>query len=456
LHRLPLRARLPFKYGITTLTELPHCLVRGVFEVNGRPVEGMAADHFPPKWFVKDPGQSVESEIADMARVVEAAMETATAQPAASLSDWIVDLFETQWSDASLPSPLLLRQFGASLWERAAIDAVCRATSSSLQDLLTTRALSPPERWAVAHGAGCAGGWERRPLTRLTLRHTVGMADTLRSSHPHETPDDGLPVTLEDCIRAYGLTHFKLKLSGKIEEDLDRLEDTLAVCDEACRGGFLFTLDANENFDGAAEFRGFTDRVRARPRLVEWFSRLHYIEQPLRRDIALSDAAAGIGDVWSQDVPVIIDESDGHLASFGEALRLGYRGISHKNCKGVLKSVLHREIIDRHNAAGSGRPWVMTGEDLCNIPPVALLQDLNVQAHLGNATVERNGHHYFAGLTGFPSAVGETLNVQLPELFAPSAQLGAALKVQAGELDVSGLIRQQALGLAAELNVSFG
>jgi len=48
---------------------------------------------------------------------------------------------------------------------------------------------------------------------------------------------------------------------------------------------------------------------------------------------------------------------------------------------------------------------LMSGEDLCNIGPVALLQDLAVMAALGIRSVERNGHHYHAGLSQFPRAV---------------------------------------------------
>jgi cyclopropane fatty-acyl-phospholipid synthase-like methyltransferase len=47
----------------------------------------------------------------------------------------------------------------------------------------------------------------------------------------------------------------------------------------------------------------------------------------------------------------------------------------------------------------------MSGEDLCNVGPVALLQDLVVQAALGVTSVERNGHHYFKGLSAWPAAV---------------------------------------------------
>ena len=41
----------------------------------------------------------------------------------------------------------------------------------------------------------------------------------------------------------------------------------------------------------------------------------------------------------------------------------------------------------------------MSGEDLANVGPVALLNDLTVMSSLGVNHVERNGHHYFSGLS---------------------------------------------------------
>ena len=45
---------------------------------------------------------------------------------------------------------------------------------------------------------------------------------------------------------------------------------------------------------------------------------------------------------------------------------------------------------------------MLTGEDLANLGPVALLQDLAMMALLGITHVERNGHHYYRGLSMFP------------------------------------------------------
>ena len=48
---------------------------------------------------------------------------------------------------------------------------------------------------------------------------------------------------------------------------------------------------------------------------------------------------------------------------------------------------------------------MLTGEDLANVGPVALLQDLAVAAVLGVEHIERNGHHYFRGLSMVPEDI---------------------------------------------------
>ncbi len=45
-------------------------------------------------------------------------------------------------------------------------------------------------------------------------------------STPDDRVDDGLPQSLAASIRAYGLTHFKLKIDGDIDADIERLTES--------------------------------------------------------------------------------------------------------------------------------------------------------------------------------------------------------------------------------------
>ena len=55
------RLRLPFRFGIVTLTQAPQAFVRTRIRLeNGREAEGAAAELLAPKWFDKNPALSNE------------------------------------------------------------------------------------------------------------------------------------------------------------------------------------------------------------------------------------------------------------------------------------------------------------------------------------------------------------------------------------------------------------
>src|SRR5215217_7818034 len=77
LFRLELRARMPFRYGIATMTEVPQVILRLHFDLHGKSEWGIAADLLPPKWFTKDPARGLAEEISEMLRVIHAAVRHA-------------------------------------------------------------------------------------------------------------------------------------------------------------------------------------------------------------------------------------------------------------------------------------------------------------------------------------------------------------------------------------------
>ena len=100
----------------------------------------------------------------------------------------------------------------------------------------------------------------------------------------------------------------------------------------------------------------------------------------------------------SQIKPIIIDESDGTLDAYPRAIDLGYRGVSSKNCKSAIKSVLNAGLTWLANGRGERSEYLMTGEDLCSVGIIPTQSDLCLAATLGLPHVERNGHHYHPGL----------------------------------------------------------
>src|SRR5436309_748163 len=76
IHLVDLQTRMPFKYGIATMTCSPHAFVRLQVEVDGRLHTGIAADLLPPKWFTKDPARAIAEEVTEMGCVIEHAVNT--------------------------------------------------------------------------------------------------------------------------------------------------------------------------------------------------------------------------------------------------------------------------------------------------------------------------------------------------------------------------------------------
>jgi hypothetical protein len=429
-----------------------------VVEIDGRRQHGFAADNLPPKWFTKNPETAYREEIAEMMEVARHAAETACAlPPAGSVFSLWWELWQAQAAWAPTRGfPPLLSSFGVSLVERAIIDAFCRAMQVNFARAVRENMLGMD--LAAIHGelAGLspANLLPPAPLRTMTVRHTVGMADPLLESDLEggEHPEDGLPVSLEAFIREQGLTHFKIKLSGEIERDRERLH-RLARVIEAHTGEYFFTLDGNENFRTVAPFRAFWEALRGDKDLARFLEHLIFVEQPFHRAVALDAKTTGELLSWMERPPMIIDESDAECAALPTALAGGYAGTSHKNCKGVFRGLASACLIAQRRRMQPETPLHLSAEDLTNLGPVALLQDLAVVATLGIAHAERNGHHYFAGLSQFPASVQGEILRRHGDLYAAHVEGYPAIAVHDGAVEIGSLV-DAPFGVAFEPDVS--
>ena len=441
-----MRTRFPFQYGIASMTELPHVFVVLRGSVDGTACAGLASEGLPPKWFTKDPGTRFEEDLPAMVQVIRHAADLVTG----SAHDSVFALWQRLHSEQadwarSQEIPPLLAHLGTSLVERAAIDAFCRASSTTFPRAVRDNLLGVDLGAVHPELAGSRpADWLPAPLPSVVARHTVGLGDPLI---PDQIPAedrvaDGLPHALADAAAAYGLTHFKIKVSGRMETDIPRLRAVADVL-EATSPCFRFTLDGNEQYGDVATFREHWEAYRSEAALRSLFTgeRLLFVEQPLHREVALSGDVGEALASWSDAPPMIIDESDAELDSLRRALELGYLGTSHKNCKGVVKGLANRCLIEWHRRTRpEAGPWVMSGEDLANVGPVALLNDLAAMAVLGIGDVERNGHHYFAGLDMFPAAVQAAVCRAHPDLYAMRPEGYASLQIAAGRLSTRSVL----------------
>jgi hypothetical protein len=452
LFRIELTLRMPFRYGIATLTALPHVILRATFQMAGARHAGFAADNLPPKWFTKDPARAPADELDEMFAVIRAAVRQAKTIRAASPFAFWRELYDAQ-SAWAIPSgkPPLLAHFGTSLVERALIDAFCRARKTTFAAALRENlfALDLGAMHPALAGSSPRDWLPAAPSRDVFARHTVGLSDPLDASElaPADRINDGLPQTLVECIRAYGLRHFKIKINGETARDHARLVAMARIFQTECRGEFAFSLDGNESFRAVAAFADYMRALMAAPELRALWPRLLFIEQPWHREVALSPAIGALASAWPDRPPIIIDESDGEIGSLASALALGYAGTSHKNCKGVFKSAANACLLAHRRAAGAR--VVLSGEDLTNLGPVALTQDLAAAAALGITTVERNGHHYFAGLSQFPAAIQTGVLAQHGDLFVRAPQGWPRVDVRDGRLSLAS-VNAAPFGVAGE------
>ena len=211
------------------------------------------------------------------------------------------------------------------------------------------------------------------------MRHTVGLVDPLTAADrpASERVNDGLPETLEEVVSYYRGRYYKLKVGGDIKADLERLGRIAAVLD-AGAGDYRATLDGNEQYDDVEGIVELWRKVEETPALARLVKSTLFIEQPIKRAVALSRPVEPLARLR----PVIIDESDGELRRFPAALKLGYAGVSSKNCKGFYKSILNaarvaklgagplhvgrgsHDLARRQRAAGPGA-GVAAGHDPC-------------------------------------------------------------------------------------------
>jgi len=282
------------------------------------------------------------------------------------------------------------------------------------------------------------------PLISCFVRHTVGLGDALSPADipPGERVDDGLPQDLESSIREYGLRYFKVKLFADAERDFARLREVSRLLErETC----FVTLDGNENFINFEAFREFWQKAAGDPALRELWRRIILVEQPVHRDRALSDDLGAALRAWPDRPRLIIDESDGAVGDLSRALALGYAGTSHKNCKGIVKGIANACLLEKRRR--DGERVVLTGEDLCNLGPVALLQDLAMVALLGIEHVERNGHHYYRGLSLWPADWQDAALAAHGDLYTRHRDGFACLNIRGGRVAL-GSVNTAPLGVA--------
>ena len=440
--------RLPFRFGVVTLTACPQAFVQvRIRTEDGTEAEGWAAELLAPKWFDKNLALSNDDNFDQLRDSLQLARRAYLARDESRSA---FDHFAAHYAsriEAGAARGLnpLIACFGPALIDRALLDALCHARGCSFYEAVRQNLPGIDARLT----ADLAGFDIDRflaslqPAADIALRHTVGLVDAITAADLKEARlDDGLPETLEEVVAATGCRYYKLKVCGDAEADIARLTQIAQVIEAV--PDYVVTLDGNEQFKDAMAAAAFWQQVQATPALRRLAAATLYIEQPLPRAIALQSDVTALAAMR----PVLIDESDGTLEAFPEALAHGYTGVSSKDCKGIYRSLLNaarcRQLNLRSEAEGRGAPYFMSAEDLTTQAGLAVQQDLALVNLIGLRHVERNGHHYVDGFAGQGGSAAEAqafLQAQ-PGLYEPGTSAGnARLVISQGRIDLRSLER---------------
>jgi hypothetical protein len=437
LFERPVNLRLPFRFGVVTLTACPQAFVRATIEMSdGRCITGSSAELMAPKWFDKNLALSNEDnfdQLRDVLRIARDAYVSDLA-PATAFGHFARHYDNHLLACAAKGYNPLLANYGPALIDRALLDALCRAYGASFYAAMQGNLPGVDEARGEFAGFDFNAFLSRlSPAASIEARHTVGLVDAITAGDLKEPVNDGLPETLEQVVKVYGHRYFKLKVGGKIDADIERLTRIASVLD-TLDAPYFASLDGNEQYENADGVAELLARITAAPLLKRLYESILFIEQPINRKQALQ------ADVQSLNAyrPVIIDESDGELDTFVQARERGYSGVSSKTCKGLYKSLLNAARCAQWNAQEGGKRYFMSAEDLTTQAGIAVQQDLALVNLLGVSHVERNGHHYVNGMAAQPEAEQRGFLAAHPDLYEHSH--GAVrLKISQGRLAVGSL-----------------
>ena len=428
--------RLPFRFGVITVTHGTQAVlrVRIKFE-DGRTSEGVAAEALAAKWFEKSP-QFTDAQNHDQLRqALQLAIDNYMSQGFATPFGLYAGGYRQQIEKgAELGLNPLVAAYGPALLDRAILDAVGKATGQSFAQMITSNvpgiaatSLTPDikdtELQPFLKGL--------KPGASIDMRHTVGLVDPLTAADrpAAERVNDGLPETLEEVVSYYKGRYYKLKVGGNVMADLERLTKIASVLDKRA-GDYRCTFDGNEQYDDVDGIVELWRKVEETPALARMVQSTLFIEQPIKRQSALSRSVSALAKYR----PVIIDESDGELSTFPQALKLGYAGVSTKNCKGFYKSILNASRV-----AKLGAGHFMSAEDLTTQPGVSVQQDLALVSLLGLTHVERNAHHFIDGMSGVSESEQASFLAAHPALYDRQPGKPVRLKVNGGKINLTSL-----------------
>lgn len=410
LYLLPVKMRVPLKFGSSVTTEIVCALVKvTVADAKNRRATGWGETPLAVQWSWPSATMSPDARLHVFTRFCKTVAEAWAGFNFAGHPIEISHAFHEQMlpgllgqanqmregQDDSEPMPWLAALIAFASFDIALHDAYGNLHKLPVYQTYTKQFLSEDLSAFLTpiegSGADFIGKYPddflaAQPVKRLRAWHLVGGADPLTPGHATDAGaaelNDGHPVFLSDWIKRDGLKCLKIKLRGNDAQwDYQRLVDVGTIAVE--HNVDWLSTDFNCTVTDPQYVNESLDRLRdEHPRI---FGMILYVEQPFPYDLEANQI-----DVHSVSArkPLFMDESahDWKFVKLGR--QLGWSGVALKTCKTQTGALLTCCWAKAH-----GMPLMV--QDLTN-PMLAIIPHALLAAHAGTIMgVEVNAAQFY-------------------------------------------------------------
>jgi L-alanine-DL-glutamate epimerase-like enolase superfamily enzyme len=445
LYFLPIKSRVPLKFGPEVTTEVTCARVKMTVEDRqGKRASGWGETPLSVQWVwpselsYQERHQALRALSLDIARAWLKSpappghpMEVGYRFQAEALPKLLRD-FNSVEARASEGVPHLAALVCASAFDLALHDAYGVLHEVSTYDTYNQQFMNVPLHVFLKPAEGSSATFAdlypeaflvRPRLEAIPAWHLIGGKDPIDPSElTGSEPSDGYPVLLRDWISRDGLKCLKVKLRGDDAAwDYDRLEKVGQIAIET-QVDWL-TADFNCTVQEPAYVNAILDRLmKEHPRV---YGMLLYVEQPFPYDLEAHRI-----DVHSVSArkPLFMDESAHDWRYVGLGRELGWSGVALKTCKTQTGAILSLCWAKAHG-------MTLMVQDLSN-PMLAQIPHVLLAAHAGTIMgVESNGMQFYPEASIPEAAIHPGLYRRTEGMLDLSSIRGPGFGYRAGEIN---------------------